>query len=98
MDITLVMGGVHLHMCMCTHVDVSPFPYLGNGRTDCAEIWYVVTDPLARLFAQVNGGAQLYVRTPFCCISETAGQIVLKFGTYVFRDLLAKHFTKVDVR
>ena len=56
----------------------------------------MVRDPLARLFAEVNDGAQLHVRT-FFRITETAGRIALKFGMW-FRDPLAKRFTKVDVR
>ena len=39
------------HRCTC-----SPhFPYLGNGCTDCAEIWCVLRGPLAMHFTQ-NGG------------------------------------------
>ena len=47
---TKVEGGVnmHVHRCRC-----APFPYLGNGLTDCAESWYVVTEALARRFTKV---------------------------------------------
>ena len=55
------MGGVQLLVRTYAHADVSPFPYLGNGRTDCADIWYVVSDPLARfLYTKAEGGAQLH--------------------------------------
>ena len=84
MHITQVMGGVHLHMRTCARADVPPFLYLGNGWTDCAEIWCVARDPLAKLFAKVNGGAHLHVRTcPLFRISETAGRIALKFGMWL---------------
>ena len=37
-----VMGGVQLHVR--AHVQMCPpFPYLGNGWMDCAEIWFVVS-------------------------------------------------------
>ena len=46
---------------------------------DCAEIWYVVRDPLTRRFTEVNGGIQVHVRTCDCAspfrISRTAGPI-----------------------
>ena len=41
-----VEGGIHLHMR-------TPFPYLGNDWTHCAEIWYVVRGPLVMGFTQV---------------------------------------------
>ena len=47
----------------------TPFPYLGNGWTDCAEIWYVVRDQLARLLTQNKGGdtsARAHLRTCRC--------------------------------
>ena len=70
------------YVCTCAsaYVQMCPhFPDFGNGWTDCAEIWYVVRDPLARV---VKDGVQLHMRTcaPFFGISETAGQIALKFG------------------
>ena len=55
-------GGVHLHMRTCVRADV-PLLYLGISWTDLAEIWHVVSDPLARLFAKVESGTQLHVRT-----------------------------------
>ena len=39
--------------------------YLGNGWTDCAEIWCVVRDQLAMRFTLPRGGVHLHVRTPF---------------------------------
>ena len=65
----------------CAHVRVS-FSYLGNGRTDCAEIWYVVRDQLAWQFAQTKGiRVHLHLHTCIVLfrISGTAGSIVLKF-------------------
>ena len=50
-----------LRTCICT-----PFPYLGNGWTDCAEMWCVVRDPLARCFTKVWGGVHLHVLTCAC--------------------------------
>ena len=72
-------------MRTCTRAYVPPFPHLGSGWTDCAEIWRVVRDPEARLFAKVNGGAQLHVRAcaPLFHTSETAGRIELKFGMWI---------------
>ena len=58
-----VMGGIHLHVCPCARADVIPFPYLVNGWTDCAEIWYVVRGPLARRLTKIYGGAHLHLRT-----------------------------------
>ena len=37
-------------ICTCARADVLHFPYLGNGWTDCAEIWFLVIDPLAWLW------------------------------------------------
>ena len=53
-----------------------PFPYLGNGWTDCAEILCVVRDQLSKRFAQIKSEIHLHVRTRD--ISGTAGGIVLK--------------------
>ena len=78
MHITQVMGGVPTS----ARVNVPPFPYLGNNWMNCAEIWYVVSDPLARVFTQAKDGTQLHVRTPFH-ILETAGRIALKFGVWL---------------
>ena len=75
------MCGRHVRTGACAR-----FSYLGNGWTDCAEIWCVVSDPLARSFANVQDGVYLNVRTcargdvPLFCISETAGLLALKFG------------------
>ena len=85
MHIAQVIGGMHPRVRACAHADVPPFPYLGNGWTDCVEIWHVISDPLARLFTKVKGGAQLHVRTcaPLSHISETPGRIALKFGMWL---------------
>ena len=61
MHITQVMDSVHLHVA---REDVSRYlgiyvslPYLGNGcRTDCAEIWFVVTNTLAGVFPSIRRG------------------------------------------
>ena len=66
------------NICTCARADVSPFPYFGNGWTDCAGILCMARDPLARHFAEVNDGTQLHVRTPIR-IYDTAGLITLKF-------------------
>ena len=77
-----VMGGLHLHVrtCIC-----APFPYLVNGWTDCAEIWYLVRDPLAMRFTEVDYGVQMHMRTcaPLFRISGTTGRIALKFGVWL---------------
>ena len=39
--------------------------YLGNGWTDCADIWCVVRDPLALRFTLLRGEVHLHVRTAF---------------------------------
>ena len=51
MRFTLLRGGVHLLQGLHVHVwcTCSPFAYLGNGWTDCAEIWYVAKDQLVQL-------------------------------------------------
>ena len=82
------MGGVHrvhLYVRMYLRADVSPFPHLGNGWTDCAEIWCVVSDPLARHFIKVNAGVQVHVRTYALLfrISGTAGWIALTFDVWL---------------
>ena len=64
--IAQVMGGVYLHVRTCR---CPPFPYLGNGCTDCAEILYVVSDPLAQRFAEVD---VRYVRTCSCTQTQSA--------------------------
>ena len=47
------------HSCTCAPL----FSYLGNGWTDCAEICYVVRDPLAKRFTKAD---VRYVRTCSC--------------------------------
>ena len=85
MRITQVVGGVHLHVRTCARADVPPFPYLGNGWTNCAEIWFVARDPLAWRFTKANDGVQVHVRTctPLFRISGTAGRIALKLGVWL---------------
>ena len=69
------MGGVHLDVRTCERADVTLFPYLGNVWTDCAEMWHVVRDPLARLFMKVKGGEQLHVRTLFDILKTNFNEI-----------------------
>ena len=85
MHITRVMGLRRLHVRTFARVDVPPFPYFANGRSDCAEFRYVVTDSLPRLFTQVDDGVQMHVLTypPLYRISGTAGRIVLKLGVWL---------------
>ena len=64
--IAQVMGVVHLHMRTCARADVPRLLYLGNGWTDCAEIWYVVRDPSARRFTEVDDGVHLHMTTCAC--------------------------------
>ena len=107
--IARVTGVVHFHVHTSERVCVqiwSPFPYLGNGWTDCAKIWHVARDQLARLFTEVDDGVQLHVRT--CAtlfrISGTAGRIALKFGVWLWDQqqcvlyvLRAKHIARAQV-
>ena len=50
----MVGGGVHMHVR-------TPFPYLGNGWTDCVETWYVVRGPLVMRFLQDGISAQVHL-------------------------------------
>ena len=60
--IAQVMGVVHFHV----HTRrCAPFPYLRNSWTDCTEICYVVREPLARRFTEVDDGVQLHLCTHF---------------------------------
>ena len=58
------------------------FPYLRNGGTECAEIWFVARDLLASHFTQTKRGVltfvRAHVRTLFR-ISGIAGRISLQF-------------------
>ena len=72
----------YIRTCARAHVQICPLSYLVNGWTDCAEILYVVRDPLAKRFTEIDDGVQLHVH--MCAhlfrISGTAGRIVLKLG------------------
>ena len=37
--------------------------FLGNGWSDCLEIWHTLGDPLVTGYAIVMGGVSLHVRT-----------------------------------
>ena len=68
-------------MCTCR---CARFPYLGKGQTDCAEIWYMVKDQLARQFTQTKDGVHLHVQTcPVFHISEMALHVALKLGKWL---------------
>ena len=56
--------------------------YLGNGLTDCVEIWHALGGPLVTAYTIVTGGVSLHVRTcrPHFCISGTAWPIEFNFG------------------
>ena len=98
MHITQVTGGVHLHVHTCARADAPPFPYLENGWTDYAEIWCMVTDTLAKLFAKVNGGKQLHVRTCKCAPFPYLGNGWTGCAEIwcVLRDPLARLFANVN--
>ena len=98
MHITQVMDGVYLHVRTCR---CAPFPYLGNGRMDCAEIWCVVRDSLAKRFTKAYGRVHLHVRT--CAPADVPLFRILENGWtdcaeiwYVVRDPLARLFAKVN--
>ena len=59
--------------------------FLGNGWTDCVEIWHALGDPLVTAYAVVTDGVYLHVRTctPRFCISQTARPIEFNFGVRV---------------
>ena len=87
--------GTSARACVRTCGCAPPFPYLGNGWTDFAEIWFGVRDPLAWRLTKVNGGVQdPHVRTcaPLFLISGTAGHIALKL--VVVRRPLTMRFTQ----
>ena len=83
--ISRLMGVVH-YTCARAHEQMcSPSRISQMAWTDCAEIWYVVTDPLGRRFTELYNGVQLHVHTcaSFFRISGTAGGIALKFGVWL---------------
>ena len=49
------------YICTCARAEVPPVSYIGNGRTDFAEIWCVVKDKLAKCFTEVMSGIHLHV-------------------------------------
>ena len=82
----------HVRTCKCV-----PFPYPEHGRTDYAEIWSVVKEPLARRFTKrltkVNGRAQLHVRTPSPHLGNRWTDCAEIWC--VVRRPLARHFTAI---
>ena len=55
------------HICRWAHVHTSP--YLENGPTHCAEMWFEIKNPLPIYFAKIMGGVHLHV----CTISKYTG-------------------------
>ena len=92
MRFTQAKRGAHLHV-------FAPFPYLGNDRSHCPELWYVGkgAHQLCPLHNLRMGYLNLHVRT--CAlllhISVRAGRLKLAFG-YVIEQL-AMHLYKVRV-
>ena len=72
MVFTKVKGGTLLHVR-------TRYLYLGSGWMDCAEIWFIVRDPLAWRYTKGNGvtRARVHVRTPFPYLGATE-RIALK--------------------
>ena len=77
MHITQRMGGLHLHVQMC------PFPYLGNDCTDGAEICFVIRYRLASRFTEAKAGVHLHVCVPLFRIYGLARHIALKFDAWL---------------
>ena len=74
------MTGPIVTKVRCARAHVQMFPsvsYLGNGWTDCAEVWYTVRDQLGRQFTQTKVVMHLYVRAyvPLFRILGTAGRV-----------------------
>ena len=67
----------------------TPLLYLGNGWTDCADIWHVASDQLVRWLQHAHRGVTMHVSTctPRFYILGTAELIVLKFVTWVETDM-----------
>ena len=55
----------------------SSVPYLGNGWTDCAEIWCVVRYQLGMRFSLLGGGVHRQVRTGCICMCAPLFRIYL---------------------
>ena len=78
----------HAHVQRLPHTALL---YLGNGLTDCVQIWYVGWGSLTKCLPQVIEGVHLHVRTcsplfhkcSACCFSVTVGPIALKFGMHL---------------
>ena len=65
-----------------THVYA--FPYLGNGWTDCTELWFELeTHEPPKRFTQTKGGVDLHVLMCVPHISEMVGRIALSFGMWI---------------
>ena len=76
-----------------------PCLYLGNGSTDCAQIWYVVSSCSYRCLAQLGRGANTHVRTCTChfYISGTAAPTALKLGMRLVAVLIGGFHNSVGV-
>ena len=75
------LDGLRCNLVRVAHVR-SPFPYLGNGWRDCAEIWCVLMGPIAMRFVGITSGAHCTCARAhhYFYISVAAGRFVLKFG------------------
>ena len=83
MNITKIMGGVHLHVRTCSISEMAG-PFLGKGWTDCAEIWCVVRNsPASLLECSWWVTAARATCAPLFRSSETAGRIALKFSMWL---------------
>ena len=87
----VVTGGISLHVRTYRDTPHTALLYLGNGLTDCVQIWYVGWGSSTRCLPQVICGVHLHVRTcaplshkcPACRHSVTVGPIALKFGKHL---------------
>ena len=64
---------------LCACADVPRFLYLGNGWTDCAEVWCELMGPGPMHFIGITSGTHC-TRAPLFDISVTTGRFVVKFG------------------
>ena len=81
-----VNGGVQLHAR-------TPFPYVGDDRTDLTEIGCLIMGQIVMRFIGILSGAHC-TYAPLLHISVTAGRFVMKFSMYVFRHALTLHITQ----
>ena len=65
---------MHLHVRTCARADVPSVLYLGNGWTDCAEIWYVVRGQLAKQLTQASIHLRSFIaqKASYWCVRVNA--------------------------